>query len=102
MQLPPAAIAAARPAPAAPAAEPITELATLENVPETNYGKEVWALEEVRICSEAVRRPADTPPGARPPRGRTVQRELPSPEAASPAYRSYRPPMLSEVQDSPG
>jgi hypothetical protein len=83
-----------------PPAEPIMELATLESVPETNYGKEVWALEEVPICSEAVRRPADSPPGARPLRGRAVQRELPSPEAVPPAYQSYRPPMLSELQDS--
>ena len=29
-------------------AEPITELATLESAPETRYGREVWALEEVQ------------------------------------------------------
>merc|ERR1719460_909944 len=104
MQLPsPLAPPDPSPAPVAivPPAEPIMELATLESVPETNYGKEVWALEEVRVCSEAVRRPSDSPLGPRPPRGRTVIAELPSPEAeVAPAYRCYRPPMLSEVQDN--
>jgi len=49
------------------------------------------------------RRPAESPPGARPPRGHTVQRALPSsPEdtAFLAGFRSNPPPMLSEVQDN--